>query len=84
MTKPVKAPRINQATMRRALRLLNMQYRPSEIADELHVGVNTIYRSWIPSGLPCSRDERGQIWIIGTELQAWLASIAATRRAADA
>lgn len=49
-----------------------MEYRPSEIARELGVSKDTLYRGWVPAGAPHRRDESGHIWIVGTELAAWL------------
>jgi hypothetical protein len=46
-------------------RMLDMQYRPSEIADEIGVCTDTICRSYLPAGLPCTRDEKGNVWIHG-------------------
>jgi hypothetical protein len=63
MTKTLKA---------RLGRLLEMQYRPSEIAEELGISKDTVYRGWIPAGAPHVRDESGQLWLVGTELAAWL------------
>jgi hypothetical protein len=61
-----------------------MEYRPSEIADELGVTTDTIYRGWVPAGCPHRRDETGHIWIVGTELAAWLRSFQRERlRLAD-
>ncbi len=52
-------------------RLLNMYYRPSELASEIGCHVDTIYRSYLPAGCPHKRDEHGHIWIIGTEFAEW-------------
>ena len=79
MTKPAKLPRIDQATMRRALRLLNMQYRPSEIAAELKINVQILYRGWLPAGCPHVKDEHGNIWIAGNELHTWMIAVSASR-----
>ena len=78
-TKPAKLPRIDQATMRRALRLLNMQYRPSEIAAELKINVQILYRGWLPAGCPHAKDEHGNIWIVGTALHTWMVTVNARR-----
>jgi RNase P subunit RPR2 len=52
-------------------RLLEMRYRPSELADEIGCHVDTVYRSYIPAGCPHTRDETGHIWIVGTEFAEW-------------
>ncbi len=51
--------------------LLNMRYKPSEIAEEIGCNVDTVYRSFIPAGCPHERDKRGHIWIIGTAFRDW-------------
>lgn len=48
-----------------------MKYRPSEIAEEIGLSVDTIYRSYIPAGLPHEVDDAGSIWIVGTEFSTW-------------
>jgi hypothetical protein len=52
-------------------RLLDMMYRPSEVAEEIEINVDTIYRSYLPAGLPHTRDSSGQIWIYGPAFVAW-------------
>lgn len=52
-------------------RLLNMLYKPSEIAEELGVNVDTVYRSYLPAGLPHTRDRDGNIWIHGPAFVSW-------------
>ena len=51
--------------------LLNMYYKPSEIAEEIGCHTDTVYRSFLPAGCPHERDERGHIWIIGTAFRDW-------------
>jgi len=69
---PDRRPRITKQLRDRMGRLLPMEYRPSELAEELGVHVDTIYRGWVPAGAPHRRDEADQLWIVGTELTAWL------------
>jgi hypothetical protein len=52
-------------------RLLNMLYKPSEIAEEIGVTPDTVYRSYLPAGAPHTRDETGNVWIHGTAFAAW-------------
>lgn len=52
-------------------RLLNMLYKPAEIAEEIGVNKDTVYRSYLPAGLPHTRDEQGSIWIHGPAFVAW-------------
>jgi len=48
-----------------------MMYRPAELAEEICVSVDTIYRSYIPAGMPHTKDQAGNIWINGTHFVAW-------------
>ena len=41
----------------RLVRLLNMLYKPSELAEEIGFTVRQIYRVYIPAGCPCIKDE---------------------------
>lgn len=52
-------------------RLLDMMYKPGEIAEEIGVTQDTIYRSYLPAGLPHSRDDQGSIWIHGPAFVSW-------------
>jgi hypothetical protein len=67
-----RRPRVTKAILGRLGRLLEMEYRPSEIAEVLGVHKDTIYRGWVPAGAPHRRDEAGNLWIVGTWLAAWL------------
>jgi hypothetical protein len=52
-------------------RLLHMKYAPSELAEEIGCNVDTIYRSFVKSGCPHERDDKGHIWIVGDLFRAW-------------
>lgn len=57
-------------------RLLDMQYKPSEIAKEIGVTTETVYRSYLPGGCPFTRDKKNNdIWIHGTSFAAWVESV---------
>ena len=60
------------AAVLRAARLLDMMYKPSEIAYELKIQQRAIYEVLIPLGLPHERDEHGHIWLHGPAVRAWL------------
>ena len=62
-------------------RLLNMLYRPSEIAEELGVNVDTVYRGYLPAGLPHTRDDEGNIWIHGLTFADWARQTIAQKKA---
>lgn len=51
--------------------VLNMLYRPAEIAELMGLAVDTIYRSYIPAGAPCLTDEKGRMWIPGLAFLDW-------------
>lgn len=65
-------PRLSRTQRLKAKALLTMEYRPSEIADILGIHVDTIYRTLLPAGCPHRRDGKTNIWIVGSELAAWL------------
>ncbi len=52
-------------------RLLDMMYKPTELAEEIDVTPDTIYRSYIPAGLPVDRDMHGRLWIHGLAFVDW-------------
>ena len=80
MSKSQNTPRLKHYSIIRLGRLLDMMYRPSEIAEELDVSVETIYRSWLPAGLPHKRDKDQSIWIHGPTLVAWAKETIASRK----
>ena len=53
-------------------RLLHMEYRPSELAEELGCSLDAVYKSYLSAGCPHRRDETGHIWIVGTEFSEWV------------
>ena len=61
-------------------RLLNMMYKPSEIAEEIGVTTETVYRSYLPGGAPFERDKAGNIWLHGTSFAAWVLSVNGKRK----
>lgn len=71
-TTNIQTPRLNRVQKLRAKQLLYMEYKASEISEILGIHIDTVYRSLIPAGCPHRRDERNNIWIIGTELVTWL------------
>lgn len=61
-------------------RLLNMLYKPNEIAEEIGVSKDTVYRSYLPAGLPHTRDEQGNIWIHGPAFVSWAKETVAKKK----
>jgi len=75
-----RIPRISRGTVLKMERLLNMQYKPSEIAEELGISTKTIYSSYIPAGLPHQRDDAGNFWIVGTAFRDWAMAVLQTNK----
>jgi hypothetical protein len=73
-----RVPRVSRPVVIKMARLLYMEYKPSEIADELGISTKTIYDSYIPAGLPHRRDAAGNIWIVGTVFKEWAITILQT------
>jgi len=48
-----------------------MKYKPSEIAKVLEIGDDVIYQNYLKNGCPFEKDDKGNIWIIGTEFREW-------------
>lgn len=53
------------------VRLLDMLYKPSELADEVGFTRRQVYRVYIPAGCPHLRDDRRHIWINGKDFREW-------------
>jgi hypothetical protein len=63
--------RLKGAQRHKLRKLLYMKYRPSEIAEEVDIDVDWVYKIYIPLGCPHERDEDRHIWIVGTEFREW-------------
>jgi hypothetical protein len=74
--------RLKGAQRFRLARLLNMMYRPSELAEELAVDVRQVYRVYVPAGCPHKRDRRRHIWINGVAFRQWYVEVYKRRRMA--
>jgi hypothetical protein len=72
---PNRKPKFGRSQMLRLSRLLNMRYTPAEIAREIGVSVDTVYRSYIPAGCPAEQGPDRRIWIVGTEFRNWVLSL---------
>ncbi len=73
--KPYTGPSFRRAQIIRLGRLLDMEYKPSEIADEIDIDVSAIYQSYLPNGCPHRRDKNNHIWIHGTSFAGWVKEI---------
>lgn len=52
--------------------LLDMMYSPSELADELGLNPRSIYKRYIPAGMPNSKDSTGHVWLYGPDVAQWV------------
>ena len=71
----VKIEKLSRAMMRRSMRILDMQYKLSEIAMELGADKEQILQL-IYAGAPARKDSRGHYWIHGTKFVQWLHDVA--------
>ena len=77
----MRTPLLRHTQIIRLERILNMLYKPAELAEEIAVNPDTIYRSYLPAGLPHTRDEHGSVWIHGPAFVAWAKETVSKRRA---
>lgn len=61
-------------------RILDMLYKPSEIAEEIGVTTDTVVRSYLPAGLPHTRDAKNRVWIHGPMFVSWAKATIAQRK----
>ena len=66
---PTQLPR---AVRFRAWGLLDMLYSVTELAEELGISRDLVYKDLIPAGLPHTRDDTGRIWIHGPAAATWI------------
>lgn len=71
MAETIVRGRLNGAQRSRLGSLLNMLYRPSELADVVGFNRKQVYRVYVPLGCPHQRDEMNHIWINGAEFCDW-------------
>lgn len=67
----MRTPLLKHTHIIKFSRLLDMLYKPAELAEEIGVNVDTVYRSYIPAGLPVTQDDQGNYWIHGPAFVAW-------------
>ena len=65
-----RQPLLKHTQIIRLSRILDMMYKPKELASEIGVTLDTLYRSYLPAGLPHIQDRQG-IWIHGPAFVAW-------------
>jgi hypothetical protein len=67
----ILAGRLDGRQRNRLKRLLDMEYKPSELAQELGINLDQIYLVYIKLGCPHKRDGKRYIQINGKEFQSW-------------
>lgn len=70
----VLSGRLNGIQRNRLKRLLDMMYKPSELAKEIGFSKRQVYRVYIPLGAPHTKDSQRHIWINGQEFREWFIS----------
>jgi hypothetical protein len=75
----ILAGRLNGKQRNKLKGLLNMMYKPSELADEIGINVNKIYTVYIPGGCPYERDSERHILINGQKFKIWFEEVYAKR-----
>lgn len=68
----MRKPLFTHSVIVKLVRLLDMLYMPEELADEIDVNVDTIYRCYLPAGCPHRRDDKNHIWINGVDFKGWV------------
>lgn len=66
--------RLDGKQRNRLKRLLDMDYSPGELADEIGIDKNQIYRVYIPLGCPNERKDQKHIQINGKKFIDWYLS----------
>jgi hypothetical protein len=67
----VRVEKLSRSLMRRSIRLLEMEYKPAELADELSANKDQIIRL-VSAGAPARKDSKGHYWINGQAFARWL------------
>lgn len=72
MSKEIKLKgRLKGCQRMRLIKLFDMLYKPSELAEEVGFTRRQVYRVYIPAGCPHKRDEHKHIWINGKAFREW-------------
>lgn len=71
MTETILSGRLDGKGRNQLKGLLNMMYSPSELAEELGIDQNQVYRVYIKLNCPHERDANRHIWINGQEFKGW-------------
>lgn len=76
----MRKPKFDRKQQGRLKRLLDMEYKPSEIAEEIGITTETIYRGHMPAGAPFTKDNKGNVWINGLAYKKWVEDFFTVRR----
>lgn len=71
-TKGVRNKLLSREATLRANGLLDMLYKPSELADELGIPPRVVYDKLVPAGVPHTKDTKGNIWLHGPIVAEWV------------
>lgn len=66
--------RLDGAQRMRLKKLLDMHYKPSELASIVGFNQRQVYRAYIPLGAPFEKDKTGHLWINGKQFAEWYAN----------
>ena len=72
--------RLNGQQRTRLGKLLDMMYKPSELAEEIGFTVRQVYRVYVPVGCPHEKDHRGRLWINGRMFREWFNEVYKKRK----
>jgi len=72
--------RLNGTQRNRLVRLLDMLYTPSELANEIGFEVRQVYRVYLHLGCPFTKDTYGRYWINGKEFRLWVEQVYKKRK----
>lgn len=75
-----ETPRFAKAQLLKLARLLDMLYKPAEIAEEIGVSLDTVKRSYMPAGCPTVKDTGGHVWIHGSSFRSWAEKLHRAKR----
>ena len=71
-TKTIRKGRLNGKLRMRLIGLLDMEYKPAELAAEVGFSRKQIYRIYRKfPGFPCRVDETKHLWINGADFRNW-------------
>lgn len=68
----IQKGKLNGSQRNKVKGLLNMLYTPRELSEEIGVSLQQVYRVYISSGCPHTKDRRGRVLINGQEFKDWI------------